>query len=70
MLRPDERLAAERITGDEDARKALQRRTLFTVMASRSTPPLPWYSVLSLMPMGGTYEAGLLRDRVGAVRPL
>jgi MFS family permease len=35
MSRSDEQLVAERIAGDEDARKALQRRTLFTVMASQ-----------------------------------
>ena len=35
MSRPDELLAAERVAGDEDARKALQRSTLFTVMASQ-----------------------------------
>ena len=35
MSRPDERLVAEQVAGDADARKALQRRTLFTVVASQ-----------------------------------
>ncbi|MBK8293640.1 MAG: MFS transporter [Solirubrobacterales bacterium] len=35
MSRSDERLTAERIAGDVDARKALQRRTLFTVVVSQ-----------------------------------
>ena len=34
-MRPDERLAAERLAGDEDSRRALQRRTLYTVVASQ-----------------------------------
>jgi len=35
MSRSDERLAAERVAGDADARRALQRRTLYTVVASQ-----------------------------------
>lgn len=35
MSRSDERLAAERIAGDESARRALQKRTLITVVISQ-----------------------------------